>query len=106
MPVNPKIQLFLDQLNALPQVPMDQVTPEAYRSMESKSMNFPQQEESVEKVEDRVLKLEGRDIPIRVYTPKNGKAPNPGLIAFTKGKCRRIYVDCRDDAMVQKPLLQ
>lgn len=85
MPVNPKVQLFLDQLNAMPKVPMDQVTPEAYRSMENQSMNFPQQEESVEKVEDRVLKLAGRDIPVRVYTPKDGKAPYPALVYYHGG---------------------
>lgn len=85
MPVNPKIQLFLDNLNALPMVPLEQITPEAYRSMENQSMNFPQQVESVERVEDRVLKLDGRDIPVRIYTPKGGEAPYPGLVYYHGG---------------------
>ncbi|WP_106496732.1 alpha/beta hydrolase [Lentibacillus sp. Marseille-P4043] len=86
MPVNPKIQFFLDKLNALPKTPLDEITPEAYRAMETESIkNLPQLEEPVKKVEDRVLKLKGRDIPVRVYTPNKGTAPHPGLVYYHGG---------------------
>ncbi|MTW84757.1 alpha/beta hydrolase fold domain-containing protein [Virgibacillus dakarensis] len=86
MPVNPKIQFFLDKLNALPKVPMDEIEPKAYRQMEKESIkDMPQLNVPVKKVENRVLQLEGRDIPIRVYTPNKGMAPYPGLVYYHGG---------------------
>jgi acetyl esterase len=84
MPVHPKIQDFLDKLQEYPQPPMDQVTPEAYRVSRNKMLSFQQNVEPVHKVEDRVLHLEGRDLPIRVYTPE-GQAPHPALVYFHGG---------------------
>ncbi|MGI2329084.1 alpha/beta hydrolase [Planococcus sp. YIM B11945] len=83
MPVNPKIQFFLDQLNTMPAIPMDQITPEAMRNSEASQLSA-QPKEPVEKVEDKTIALAGRTIPIRVYTPK-GDAPFPALVFYHGG---------------------
>jgi acetyl esterase len=83
MPVNPKIQYFLDQLNTMPAIPMDQITPEAMRSSEASQL-AAQPKEPVEKVEDRTIPLAGRSLPIRVYTP-TGEAPYPALVFYHGG---------------------
>lgn len=83
MPVNPKIQYFLDQMNTMPTTSMDQLTPEAMRMSENLQM-AALQKEPVEKVEDRTISLAGRDIPIRIYTPK-GQAPFPALVFYHGG---------------------
>ena len=82
MPVNPKIQYFLDQMNTMP-LSMDQVTPEAMRSSESSGL-MALQKEPVEKVEDRTISLAGRNIPIRIYTPKS-EGPYPALVFYHGG---------------------
>lgn len=84
MPVNPKIQLFLNQLNALPKIPMDQITPEEYRKRANIGLNLQEKIEPIERVENHVLHLEGRDIPIRVYIPE-GQAPFPALVYYHGG---------------------
>ncbi|RNF38120.1 alpha/beta hydrolase [Planococcus salinus] len=83
MPVNPKIQYFLEQMNAMPAMPMEQLTPEAMRSTENSQL-VAQQKEPVEKVEDRTIPLAGRDIPIRIYTPA-GQTPFPALVFYHGG---------------------
>ncbi|MFB9795297.1 hypothetical protein ACFFQG_32410, partial [Shinella granuli] len=85
MAVVPSIQAFLDDLKALPEIDMDQVTPEQYRAKEKQMLAMAQGGERVEKVENRVLSLEGRDIPVRVYTPVEGEAPYPGLVYYHGG---------------------
>ena len=83
MPVNPKIQYFLDQMNTMPAASMDHLTPEAMRSSENLQL-ATMQKEPVEQVEDRTISLTGRDIPIRIYTPK-GQAPFPALVFYHGG---------------------
>lgn len=83
MPVNPKIQYFLDQMNTLPTGSMSDLTPEAMRSSENLQL-AALQKEPVERVEDRTIPLAGRDIPIRIYTPK-GQAPFPALVFYHGG---------------------
>lgn len=83
MTVNPKIQYFLDQMNTMPTASMDHLTPEAMRSSENLQM-AALQKEPVEKVEDKTISLAGRDIPIRIYTPK-GQAPFPALVFYHGG---------------------
>lgn len=82
MPVNPKIQFFLEQMNTMP-VSFDQITPEAMRNSENSAL-MALQKEPVEKVEDRPIPLDGRDIPIRIYTPA-GNAPFPALVFYHGG---------------------
>lgn len=84
MPVNPRIQLFLDKLNAMPQPLLSKTTPEAYRASEQETMNFQQKPEPVKQVENRCLPLAGREIPIRIYRPE-GQAPFPALVYFHGG---------------------
>lgn len=84
MPVNPRIQFFLDKLKEMPQPPLDQITPEAYRAQDAGALAFQQETEPVHKVEDRVLHLEGRDIPVRVYTPE-GEGLHSALVYYHGG---------------------
>ncbi|WP_019412638.1 alpha/beta hydrolase [Paenisporosarcina sp. TG20] len=83
MPVNPKIQYFLEQMNTMPAASMDQITPEAMRSLENAQL-AAQQKETVEKVEDITIPLAGRNIPIRLYIPK-GEGPYPALVFYHGG---------------------
>lgn len=82
MPVNPKIQFFLNQMNTMP-LSMERLTPEAMRNSENAAL-VAVQKEPVEHVEDRTIPLEGRDIPIRIYTPA-GEAPFPALVFYHGG---------------------
>lgn len=82
MPVNPKIQFFLDQMNTMP-VSFERLTPEVMRNSENSAL-VSMQKEPVEKVEDRTISLTGRELPIRIYTPK-GEAPFPALIFYHGG---------------------
>ena len=85
MPVNPRIQYILDQMNeTMPAFTMDQITPEVMRGTNSAQFAAMQQKEPVENVEDRTIPLAGRDIPIRVYTPA-GEAPFPALVFYHGG---------------------
>ncbi|TLS35335.1 alpha/beta hydrolase [Pseudalkalibacillus caeni] len=84
MPVNPRIQSFLDNLNEMPQIPLDKISPQAYRSKEA-SMNLPQKTEPVKKVHNLDIKFEGRDIPIRVYVPEGVEAPYPAVVFYHGG---------------------
>ncbi|QHS23203.1 alpha/beta hydrolase [Virgibacillus sp. MSP4-1] len=85
MAVVPSIQAFLDELKALPEIDMDRITPEQYRAKEKEMLAMDQGGERVEKVENRTLPLEGRDIPVRVYTPVEGEAQYPGLVYYHGG---------------------
>ncbi|SES67976.1 acetyl esterase [Salinibacillus kushneri] len=85
MTVVPSIQAFLDQLKSLPKMDMDQITPEQYRAKEKEMLAIDQGGESVKKVENRVLHLEGRDIPVRVYIPNEGEDPYPCLVYYHGG---------------------
>jgi acetyl esterase len=82
VPVNPKIQFFLDQMNTIP-LSFERLTPEAMRNSENSGLTALQKE-PVERVEDRTIPLAGRDIPIRIYTPE-GTAPFPALVFYHGG---------------------
>ncbi|MBB6453732.1 acetyl esterase [Salirhabdus euzebyi] len=87
MTVNPGIQFFLDKLAELPKVPMEMIPAQVYREKSKEMMEFPQEApEEVRQVENRVLNLEGRDIPVRVYTPAGEEqATYPGLVYYHGG---------------------
>lgn len=82
MPVEPVIQQYLDQLNALTLPPIDQVTPEQMRK--SQELQVSETGEEVAQVENRLISLEDRNIPIRIYTP-NGQGPFPTLVFYHGG---------------------
>ncbi|MFD0050389.1 alpha/beta hydrolase [Actinomycetes bacterium NPDC127524] len=84
MPVNAKIKYFLDKMKEIPQMPLDKVSPEDYRKRENRGLDFQQPKEQVHDVEDKLLSLDGRDLPIRIYTPE-GLAPYPALVFFHGG---------------------
>jgi acetyl esterase len=84
MPLDPQFEKMLQRMNSMPGFSMDSLTPQALRSMMNQGANFPRKVEKVKKVEDRILPLEGREIPIRVYTPE-GEAPYPALVYYHGG---------------------
>lgn len=83
MTLNPKIKLFLENFNALPSPDWNYITPQELRNRTKQNMS-PKVIIKVDKVEDRILPLPGRDIPIRIYTPA-GDRPFPALIYFHGG---------------------
>lgn len=84
MTLDPQVKLILDQINAIQMPPWNQINAQVYRGIANQSVNMDIQKEEVKKVEDRTLPLEGRDIPVRVYTP-DGEAPHPALIFYHGG---------------------
>lgn len=84
MTVNPRIQFFLDKLKEMPQLPIDQMTPEMYRAQDAGALSFQQEREAVHKVEDQILPLKDRDIPVRIYSPKS-EGLLPALVFYHGG---------------------
>lgn len=75
MPVNPTIQFYLNQFqNQLPTT-YDQLDPLELRRQEDAMMTRFQHREHVHEVEDRLIPLPGRTIPIRIYRTGHGIAP-------------------------------
>lgn len=83
MTLNPKIKLFLENYNMLPSPNWNSITPQEWRNRIKQGVN-PKVIIKVDKVENRILPLYGRDIPIRIYTP-SGDKPLPVLIYFHGG---------------------
>lgn len=84
MPVEPRIQEFLDKLNVAGRPPMSQIRPEVFRKMGAIGASPSFNVEEVYKVENTSLPLEGRDLPVRIYTPE-GDGPFPVLIFYHGG---------------------
>lgn len=62
-----------------------QPTPaDAVKSLLTKK-NKDQKPEEVAKVEDKKIPVKGGEVPIRIYTPKDGKAPLPTVVYFHGG---------------------
>lgn len=85
MGLDPKIKEILDQLNAIPIPPLDMIPPELFRQFSKQGANPNAPVEEVKEVQDQSLSLEGRDIPVRVYTPIEGDAPYPALVFYHGG---------------------
>ena len=84
MALDPMIKAFLDQFNALPKVPVDQIDPKAYREMESRSLLMAQPQEPIAKTGDFTIPLDGRDIRVRFYYPTE-EGPMPALVYYHGG---------------------
>nr|WP_306373261.1 alpha/beta hydrolase [Salirhabdus sp. Marseille-P4669] len=85
MGVCPSIQAFLDKLEAMPKMPMEHIPAAAYRVRANELMQFDQEVVEMKQVENRVLPLDGRDIPVRVYTPLGNQEILPGLVYYHGG---------------------
>lgn len=82
MPLDPQVQLVLDQLAALGLPPNHTLTPEEARANQLARPRAAGPE--VAKVEDRAIAGPGTQVPVRIYTPE-GTGPFPVLGWFHGG---------------------
>jgi len=85
MGLDPKLKEILDQLNAMPIPPLDMIPPELFRQVSKQGANPKAPIEAVKEEINKTIPLEGRDIPVRVYTPLEGEAPYPALVFYHGG---------------------
>jgi acetyl esterase len=87
MPVDPKLQAILDAGKALGGKPVDTQTPGEARAERAEMMArfVPMPEYAGGRVEERTIVAEGREIPVRVYTPPLKQRPLPVLVFFHGG---------------------
>ncbi|MBG9945912.1 alpha/beta hydrolase [Brevibacillus formosus] len=103
MPVHPQIQQILDVFNrSRHDVDFNQLTPQMMRMATDQNRDSSVERELVKKVENLSLPLEGRSIPIRIYTPE-GHAPFPALVyyhggGFVIGNLETVDSVCRNFA--------
>jgi acetyl esterase len=86
MPVDAKLQAILDAGKALGRPPVEQQTPAEARAERAEMMArfVPMQEYSAVTTDDRTILADGREIPVRVYTPA-GDGPFPLVVFFHGG---------------------
>jgi acetyl esterase len=85
MGLDPKIKEIIDQLNATPIPPLDMIPPELFRQFSKQGANPNVTVEAVKEIKNQTIPLEGRDIPVRMYTPLEGEAPYPALVFYHGG---------------------
>ena len=83
MPLDPQIQMLLEQMSALNYSLTHDMTPAQAREA-SKAMAMPMEPEPVARVEDRTLPSPDGEVPVRIYTPQ-GSGPFPVLVFFHGG---------------------
>lgn len=83
MPLEPKSQFVLEQINAVGMPPLETLTAEQLRASQSIPRN--EDAEPVGKVENRTIPGPGGELPVRVYYPKELQSSNPGLVYFHGG---------------------
>jgi acetyl esterase len=84
MPLDPQAQKMIDATAALGLPPMDQMTPDQAReSMRARTAALGPAE-SVARIEDHRVPVDGGDIAVRCYTPA-GEAPFPALVFLHGG---------------------
>lgn len=83
MPVDPQVQLLLDQLQAAGMPALFDMEPAAARAM-MEQMRPPTPPEAVAAVEDRVVPGPPADVPIRIYRPSLD-TPLPVVVYFHGG---------------------
>ncbi|MGZ0131998.1 alpha/beta hydrolase [Priestia megaterium] len=82
MPLDPHIQIFLNQYNEMPRPSLEDVTPLQLREMEK--MSLTPSKEAVKKVYNEEIQLNERTLTIRVYEPE-GTGPFPALVYYHGG---------------------
>ncbi len=76
MTLDPQAEAFLNQLAAMNAPPLPVLSPQEARAMNEVMKNFSGQPESVAKVEDISVPVDGGEIAVRLYTPeKKGILP-------------------------------
>ncbi|HZQ85979.1 MAG TPA: alpha/beta hydrolase [Acidimicrobiales bacterium] len=97
MPLDPQAQTLLDQLALMPQVPMSEQTPEAFRASFAMLAALSGEPDAVANVEDRTIPGPAGEIPVRIYTPE-GSGPFPVLVFFHGGGFVIGNLDTHDGA--------
>ena len=84
MPIDPQVQVFLDQLKALGVPPLHSLTPQQARPVVVADSRILGEPEPVGRVEDRKIRGPAGEIPIRIYTP-SGAGPFGVLVYYHGG---------------------
>ena len=85
MPLDPEVKAVLDMLAAAGGPPLEEMEVSAARQMYL-DMRPPTAGAAMERVEDRRIPSgDGTEIGVRVYTPKGGDGPFPGVVYFHGG---------------------
>lgn len=84
MPIDPQVQVFLDQLKALGALPLHSLTPQQARPVVVADSRILGDPEPVGRAEDRKIRGPAGEIPIRIYTP-SGAGPFGVLVYYHGG---------------------
>jgi acetyl esterase len=86
MPIDAKLQAILDAGKALGRPPVEQQTPAEARAERAEMMArfVPMPAYSSVRTENRTIGADGREIPVRIYTPA-GDGPFPAVVFFHGG---------------------
>lgn len=95
MPLDPQVQVFIEQMTKMGFVYTPDLTVDKARSMVNMMLASRGEPEPVSHVEDRTIPGSGSDIPIRIYTPE-GHAPFPILVFFHTGGWMIGNLDSQD----------
>jgi acetyl esterase len=96
MPLDPQIQLYLDQMAALNLAPMHVFSPEMVRQAMKLELMVSDEPEPIAHVENRTIPGPGGKISIRIYTPA-GDGPFPLLVFFHGGGWVVCNLDTHDN---------
>jgi acetyl esterase len=84
MPVTAEVQTILDLLAAVPEVPLEEQTPEALREAYAQ-MSVAGSKAEMASVADRTVPGPNGDVPVRVYVPTTEPGPRPAIVYFHGG---------------------
>jgi acetyl esterase len=95
MPLDPRVQAYLNQMASLNAPPMHTLTPEQVRQGMQTDLEQPSEPELVAYVENRVIPGSAGDIPVRIYAPQ-GSGPFPVVVYFHGGGWVICNLDTHD----------
>jgi acetyl esterase len=84
MPVTPEVQSILDLLASVPQVPIEEQTPELMRAGYA-TISATGSKPEMASVVDRTIPGPAGDIPVRIYVPTSDPGPRPAVVYFHGG---------------------
>lgn len=95
MPIDPQIQVYLNQIAALNPPPLHSMTPVEVRQQMAMLTAILPKGEAVARVENRCIPGPAGELPLRIYTPE-GTGPFPLLVFFHGGGWVRCNLDTHD----------
>jgi acetyl esterase/lipase len=96
MPLDPRAKRFLDRLAALNPPNALELTPGERRDALESLLSFSARREAVANVDDRVLRLAGAALPLRIYSPAAIAGRWPALVYFHGGGFVAGSIDTHD----------